>query len=71
MCAGITGGPLLFSYNLPSPFPSTSRHLWSVWLAQLVEALAAPTHVSSCVQAVWVRSLERTCSTLIGKMRSN
>jgi len=38
-------------------FPTT------VWLAQLVRALAAPTHVRSCVQEVWVRSPELTSST--------
>jgi len=36
----------------------------SVWLAQLVRALAAPTHVHSCVQEVRVRSPERTSLTL-------
>jgi len=36
----------------------------SVWLAQLVKALAAPTHDRSCVQEVQVRSPERTSSTL-------
>jgi len=36
----------------------------SVWPAQLVKALAAPTHVRSCVQEVRVRSPERTSSTL-------
>jgi len=36
----------------------------SVWLAQLVRALAAPTHVRSCVQEVRVRSPERTSLTL-------
>jgi len=36
----------------------------SVWLAQLVKALAAPTHVHSCVQEVWVRSPKWTSSTL-------
>ena len=35
----------------------------SVWLAQLVKPLAAPTHVHSCVQEVWVQSPERTIST--------
>jgi len=34
------------------------------WLAQLIKALAAPTHVRSCVQEVRVRSPERTSSTL-------
>jgi len=38
--------------------------LTSVWLAQLVRALAAPTHVRSCVQEVRVRSSERTSLTL-------
>jgi len=36
----------------------------SVWLAQLVRALAAQTHVRSCVQEVRVRSRERTSLTL-------
>jgi len=36
----------------------------SVWLAQLVKALVAPTHVRSCVQEVRVRSPEQTSSTL-------
>jgi len=36
----------------------------SVWLAQLVRALAALTHVRSCVQEVRVRSPERTSLTL-------
>jgi len=36
----------------------------SVWLAQLVKALAALTHVRSCVQEVRVRSPEWTSSTL-------
>jgi len=36
----------------------------SVWLAQLVKALAALTHVCSCVQEVRVRSPEQTSSTL-------
>jgi len=36
----------------------------TVWLAQLVKALAAPTHVRSSVQEVRVRSPERTSSTL-------
>jgi len=36
----------------------------SVWLAQLVKTLAAPTHVRSCVQEIRVRSPERTSSTL-------
>jgi len=38
--------------------------LVSVWLAQLVRALATPTHVRSCVQEVRVRSPERTSLTL-------
>jgi len=42
----------------------------------LVRALAAPTHVRSCVQEVQVRSPERTSLTLasipsVGEMRSN
>jgi len=37
----------------------------SVWLAQLVRALAAPTHVRSCSQEVRVRSPERTSLTLV------
>jgi len=36
----------------------------SVWLAQLVKALAAPTHVRSCVQEVDVRSRKPTNLTL-------
>jgi len=36
----------------------------SVWLAQLVEALAVLTHVCSCVQEVRVRYPEQTSSTL-------
>jgi len=36
----------------------------SVWLAQLVKALAALTHVRSHVQEVRVRSPEQTSSTL-------
>jgi len=36
----------------------------SVWLALLVKALAARTHVRSCVQEVQVRYPERTSSTL-------
>jgi len=36
----------------------------AVWLAQLVKALAAPTHVRSCVPEVRVRSPERLGSTL-------
>jgi len=32
--------------------------------AQLVKALAAPTHVRSCVQEVRIRSPEQTSSTL-------
>jgi len=36
----------------------------SVWLAPLVRALAAPTHVRSCVQEVRVRSPERRSLTL-------
>ena len=35
----------------------------SVWLAQLVKSLAAPTHVHSCVQEVRVQSPEQTIST--------
>ena len=35
----------------------------SVLLAQLVKSLAAPTHVHSCVQEVWVQSLEQTIMT--------
>jgi len=35
-----------------------------VWLAQLVEALAALTHIRSCVQEVRVQSSELTSSTL-------
>ena len=35
----------------------------SVWLAQLVEPLAAPAHVHSCVQEVRVQSPEQTIST--------
>jgi len=38
--------------------------LLSVWLAQLIKALAAPTYVHSCVQEVTVRSPEQTSSTL-------
>jgi len=34
------------------------------WLAQLVKALDAPTHVRSCVQEVRVRSPEQTSSAL-------
>jgi len=41
-----------------------SRYVMSVWLAQMVEALVAPTHVRLCVQEVRVRSPERTSSTL-------
>jgi len=41
-----------------------SRLALLVWLAQLVKALAAPTHVRSFVQEVRVRSLEQTSSTL-------
>jgi len=41
-----------------------SVYIMSVWLAPLVKALAAPTHVRSCVQEVRVRSPERTSSTL-------
>jgi len=36
----------------------------SVWLAQLVKALAALTHVRPCVQEVRVRSPEQTSLTL-------
>jgi len=35
-----------------------------VWLIQLVKALAALTHVRSCVQEVQVRSPEQTSVTL-------
>jgi len=38
--------------------------LLSVWLAQLVKALAALTHVRSCVREAQVRFPERTSSTL-------
>jgi len=45
---------------------SSCSHDWpiTVWLAQLVKALATPTHVRSCVQEVRVRSPERTSLTL-------
>jgi len=51
------------SRNLSYPIAFLFR--LSVWLAQLVRALAAPTHVRSCVQEVRVRSpLALTFSTI-------
>ena len=35
----------------------------SVWLAQLVKSLAAPTHVHSCVQEIRVQFPEQTILT--------
>jgi len=47
----------------------------TTWLAQLVKALATPTHVCLCMHEVWVRSPEQTSLTLassrVGKMSSN
>jgi len=52
--------------NIQCAATSQSFHqqILSVWLAQLLRALAAPTHVRSCVQEVRVRSPERTSLTL-------
>jgi len=45
-------------------FASISEQNVSVWLAQLVKALAALKHVRSCVHEVRVQSPEQTNSTL-------
>jgi len=45
-------------------FRLNHHHVMSAWLAQLVRAFVAPTHVRSCVQEVRVRSPERTSLTL-------
>jgi len=60
---------VLFSFN-------ESLSPLSVSLVQLVKALAAPTHVNSCVQKVRVRSPEQKLDSGfhpsgIGKMSSN
>jgi len=51
------------------------QELSSVWLAQLVKALAAPIHVRSCVQEVQTRRGQARDSGFhpsgLGKMRSS